>query len=76
MERSPKIWNSMEYLYNIGWPMRLIQGNIGRALQKYWTSRRRVQYFCKASPIFPVLTENRTSNIIIIIHAEDFSKNI
>ena len=30
-------------------------GNIGLALQKYWTRLRLVQYFCKARPIFPCI---------------------
>ena len=41
-------------------------GNIGLALQKYWTRLRLVQYFCKARPIFPCINLKAIQYYIII----------
>ena len=51
-------------------------GNIGLALQKYWTRLRLVQYFCKARPIFPCINLKAIQYYIIIIHTEDFRAQI
>ena len=48
-------------------------GNIGLALQKYWTRLRLVQYFCKARPLFPCINLKAIQYYIIIIYTSGFN---